>query len=637
MSSSYSDVSSDTSITIARVIAVLLIVASLLLNGSALGWLIAGDKVFSSAELLLAIRIAQGLLALAGIVILMMPAFLANRPLLKKLAVVFVGIALVAGLIGNLGLRNAPIIDYRVSTYPLFECAAADAFCNTAPAAGLTDEIRYGKGTAFADIDGDGWVDLFAADAEPRDNEDWGVSDFYLNNGDGTFRNADIGVSDDDLLSSWTGSFADIDNDGDQDLILVGGGYAGSGRIALYENRMQEEGKFISITDAAGFKELHDELYRWWGVSWADFNKDGYLDLAVSRVYGDALLFKNNGNNTFTDVTEKMGIKTPMARERDGKNIVWFDYDLDGDADLYYAGIFGHMFFENLEGKFFLDVTDKVFAGLLPQNWLWPEGIPVVFSAAAVDINQDGADDLYLGRQAEQDLVLFNDGTGRFQAKGQEIGIDANLTAKNNEIDSFENTMGLGVGDLFDDGWPDIIIGSGDPVRADEDIIYCNRQGTFERCTEVLRDNADGPFRTRTHGVVFADINHDGALDVFQNLGGHAPWDLKSGIDSRERSALFVANAANGNNTATVLLEGGSSNRDAIGARIKAVAQETHYYWVRSTQAFQSQNERSIIISMGQADAAELEIVWPDGETSKASISVGSRVLLKQGSEPADL
>ena len=91
-----------------------------------------------------------------------------------------------------------------------------------------------------------------------------------------------------------------------------------------------------------------------------------------------------------------------------------------------------------------------------------------------------------------------------------------------------------------------------------------------------MRGNADQPFRTRTHGVVFANVNQDGATDIFQSLGGDNWWDRKLGIDSREHGALFVRNPPFNLKTATLLLEGTKSNRDAIGARIRVVTDETH-------------------------------------------------------------
>lgn len=622
----------EKSTTFARIVALALLLAGILLDKDVVGYVVSPDK---SSVLATAILALQGVLLAGGVLLLLTPGFLPKRAALRGLTAVVAFGALLFTVGGRVGLLLAPPVDYRYFTYPSFTCEPQDPFCNRAEEAGLRGLARYGKGVALVDMNNDGWLDLFLADAEPRDNEDWGVSDVYLNNGDGSFTLTDVGFAEDDLLSSWTASFADIDNDGDQDAILTGGGYAGTGWLALYENRMNEaEGRFVSITDSSGIGAQNNREHRWWGAGWADYDGDGYLDLAVSRVDATVRLLHNNGDMTFTDVTDAMEIVTYRPRRRDGKNIVWFDYDYDGDMDLYYAGIGAHMFYENVDGTAFKEVTSEVFDGVLPENWAYPKGDPVVFSAAAVDINQDGWDDLYLGRQIEQDVVLFNDGKGNFTAQGAEIGIDANLTYKMNESVPFENTMGLGIGDLGDDGWPDILIGVGDPIRADADIVYCNKAGRFERCTELLTGNAAGEFRQRTHGIATGDIDRDGHTDVVKNLGGHAPWDVGSGIDSREEAALYIAQPQQAVNTANILLEGVRTNRDAIGARIKVTGDATHYYTVRSTQAFQSQNERAQLVTLGQAEAAEVEITWPDGEVTRATIAAGDRVLIRQGDAP---
>ena len=615
----------------ARVLGGILILAGGLSSSEALSWLLVNDQTIDLPVANVLIFVLQIVMVVAGCIFIFWPQLLSAFIEFKVILLGAVTTLMFIGLVGTLGLLMAPKIDYLLPTMPDFSCSKEDAFCNQTAAAGLKDVKRYGKGAAFADFNSDGWVDLFVADAERRLREnDWGISSFYLNNGDGTFRAVDLGIDPDDLLSSWNASFADMDNDGDPDLALASGGYAGYSKFSIYENRIQETGKFVSVTDAAGFSALNDKPYRWWGLSWADYDNDGLLDLAISRAYGPVKLFHNDGNNNFSDVTRLMGITTPRPWYRDGKNIVWFDFDNDGDQDLYFAGIEAHMFFENIEGTSFNDITEKVFANVFPENRFYSNEFPVVFAAAAADFDQDGDEDLYLGRQMEQDLVLFNDGSGVFTAEGVAVGIDVNIFRKGDRSIDFENTMGLGVGDIFDDGWPDIIIGSGDPKRADKDVVFCNKGGVFERCTEVLRGNADQPFRTRTHGVVFADVNQDGATDIFQSLGGDNWWDRKLGIDSREYGALFVRNRPFNLKTATLLLEGTKSNRDAIGARIRVVADETHYYTVRSTQAFQSQNSKQVIVALGRSDSAVVEITWPSGATTQLTVTAGERKVVKE-------
>src|SRR5215510_7039305 len=144
----------------------------------------------------------------------------------------------------------------RFPTFPEFSCLPDMAYCNRAVEAGIHTVKRYGRGSAFVDIDGDGWDDLFLADTDNRwEPNNYGVSMFFINKHDGTFTPipaTELGIDSRDLLSTWNGSFADYDNDGDPDLLLANGGYTGNSNLALYENRLNEGGKFVSVTSASG-------------------------------------------------------------------------------------------------------------------------------------------------------------------------------------------------------------------------------------------------------------------------------------------------------------------------------------------------------------------------------------------------
>ncbi|MEE4186803.1 MAG: CRTAC1 family protein [Gammaproteobacteria bacterium] len=614
-----------------RVAGLLLLLAAAALNRHALAWLLTPDPVlYTGTPAIIGVLVQLGLAATGALLLLrpaLAPVAAAGQGLVLKLA----ASAALVGVTATLGMLAAPEADTRYFSAPEYACITGQTYCNRTNAAGLGALARYGKGAAFVDINGDGHIDMYLADADPRVAVAAYSPPFYLGDGSGRFRSVDLGIAADDLVANWSGSFADFDNDGDPDLVLLGGGYAGEGRFALYENRLSEQGRFINITAAAGLAGLAGRPQRWWSSAWADYDGDGWLDLAVARIAGAVLLLHNNGDGTFSDVTGPVGLDTSDSWERDGKNVVWFDFDNDGDPDLYLAGIGAHNLFENLEGKFLLDVTARMLADFKPDIRVYSAGAPVAFAAAAADFDQDGWEDLYLGRQVEQDVLLRNEqGTG-FSVQGADIGLNLALNAKNVRRGVFENTMGLGVGDLFDDGWPDLVLGTGDPERAAVDVVLCNRGGQFERCTDLLRGGAAAEHRSRTHGVAFADINADGHTDLVQNLGGHQPWDAMTGIDSRERPALYIASDSIGGNTATLWLEGTRSNRDAVGARVKVLATDTHHYTVRSMQGFQSQNANALVISLGDATVAAVDIRWPSGLHEQVEVTAGSRRRIREG------
>jgi ASPIC and UnbV/FG-GAP-like repeat len=520
----------------------------------------------------------------------------------------------------------------RFPTFPNFTCDSKMAYCNRTAEAGLKTVKRYGRGSAFVDVNGDGWDDIFFADTDDgwdRQNQGWSM--FFINRKDGTFEPktaGELGIDNRDLIATWNGSFADYDNDGDADLLLASGGYTGKSNLALYRNRIAEGFGFISATNPSGIGLLNATPSEWWGSSWADYDRDGFLDVIVTRLNGTPVIFHNNGNGTFKEVAASLGVDIVM---KDGKNPVWLDHDMDGDPDLYIAGLNQHAFYRNDGGSKFTDITREIFPDVLPLPEVWPYGpIPIVFSAAAADFNQDGLDDLYLGRWSLQQVVLINDGRGKFKRHTTDWGLVTSLD-DTSETTAYENTMGLSVGDLFDDGYPDIYIGTGQPSRAAPDLVFCNRNGdTFYRCTDRILTGADQVWRTRGHGTVFSDFDHDGDTDFVINLGGHPDYDAVEGRISPEWPALYVNVRATTAKTATLTLVGTVSNRDAVGARIRVNASGTRYYVIRSMQGFQSQNSRTTVVSLGPSTTAEVEIRWPSGRVQSLSVKAGDRITVNE-------
>jgi len=372
----------------------------------------------------------------------------------------------------------------RFPTFPEFKCNSGMAYCNRAIEAGIHTEKLYGRGAAFVDLDGDGWDDLFLANTDDGwDPKNRGVSMFYINQRNGKFTPKtamDMGIDSRDLVATWSGSFADYDNDGDPDLLLANGGYTGKSNVALYENRIKDGAGFVSATTRSGIGALNSLPSTWWGSSWADYDRDGWLDVVVTRTVGTVAVFHNNGNGTFTQLSSLLGVNIVM---RDGKNPVWIDYNMDGYPDLYLAGMRDHAFYRNVEGKRFVNVTDEIFPTPLPLLEGWRFAIePIVFAAMVSDFNQDGLDDLYLGRWSLQAVLLINNGKGGFTRHTTDWGLITSLEDRPETGAPFENAMGLTVGDLFDDGFPDVVLGTGNPQRAAPDIVFCNKRGeTFER------------------------------------------------------------------------------------------------------------------------------------------------------------
>ena len=186
------------------------------------------------------------------------------------------------------------------------------------------------------------------ADTDDRHRtNDFGVSQVYLNKQDGTFEPVDIGINPEDLIGTWVGSFADYDRDGDPDLLILNGGYTTSSSLVFYENHMSTDNQFVNVTSASGIAgsttSLNDSF--WWGAAWADYDNDGWLDVVITRRNSSALLLHNEGDKTFTETGMALGIN--IENMFDAKNPVWFDFDEDGDQDLYIAGMEAHAFYEN--------------------------------------------------------------------------------------------------------------------------------------------------------------------------------------------------------------------------------------------------------------------------------------------------
>lgn len=499
-------------------------------------------------------------------------------------------------------------IDPSPSTFVMPQtCASGTNFCDEADGAGLL--VRgpaHGRGAAWVDVDGDGWEDLWQSNDYTPGLISSMRSTLWRNLGDGTFEAFDLGIPNAHLDNNWSGAWGDVDNDGDPDLYVVNGGYGGENASRLYRNDLDTTGSFTDVTAASG---LTLDVAAWWGATFGDYDRDGWLDVAiVARASlgfipsspGPTLLYHNNGDGTFTDVTATMGI---AQRSGDHKNPLWIDINGDGWEDLFLASMTAPAMYINDGGVGFHTVS---VAGAAP-----------VFAAAVDDFNQDGIDDLYLGRQRHQEYILLGDPSW-YTVLGPQAGL---VTRAN------ENTMGLTIGDITSDGWPDVLVGTGGQHFSSPGLLLCANpsQRRFQRCSDrgIMTPLTPG----RHHGAAIADFDHDGDNDFFWNMGGSGRFDTANpGVDSRDLGRLQVRHTTLRDNTATVHLVGTMSNRSAVGARITVHGTREHHYKVGNAEGFQSQNSDWITVNLGNANRADIEVWWPSGVTTVTNIPAGSRV-----------
>jgi FG-GAP-like repeat len=334
----------------------------------------------------------------------------------------------------------------------------------------------------------------------------------FHNNGDGTFsdRTRQAGLSD--QFGGLNRVQADYNNDGYIDILVLRGAWEFPQRNSPLRHNC--DGTFTDVTTAAGLAEPAAQTQT---AAWADIDNDGNLDLFVANEDHPEQLFRNRGDGTFEDISHKAGIdKTAYS-----KAVVATDYDNDGYVDFYVSNLNGNNFlFHNNHDGTFTDVAQQ--AGVT-NPW---QSFPAWF----FDFDNDGWPDLfvssyyvyvdesirsYLGTppNAETLKLYKNLGNGTFRDVTAEAGLDRVFMA-----------MGSNFGDIDNDGYLDIYLGTGNPSYGSllPDVLLHNKEGKF--FTDVTASSGTGELH-KGHGVVFADIDWEGDEDPLTEIGGAAPGD----------------------------------------------------------------------------------------------------------------
>ncbi|MCI0337425.1 MAG: CRTAC1 family protein [Acidobacteria bacterium] len=494
------------------------------------------------------------------------------------------------------------------------------------------------------DFDNDGWQDIYFVNG--RDLYNRGIptrNALYRNNGDGTFTDITEKAGVPGNAYGLGCVFGDYDNDGNSDLYV-----SQYGKNILYHNN--GNGSFIDVTDKAGVGAMEFGAAFHSGATFFDYDRDGRPDLYAGSyvtfgpgsrrtclignglatscppsVYRGtpAVLYHNNGDGTFTNVTKNAKIYQP-----NGKNLSVgaADYDDDGWPDLFVAndGVEAYLYRNNKNGTF----TD---VAMTTGVALTADGLTMAAMCISHgDYDNNGSLDLYISDfQDVPNRVFRNDGKGFYD----EVSDDVGIAEPTKGVLSF----GGGFFDYDNDGWLDLFIANGhvypEVEQATPSVHYKqinqlfrnNSKGKFIEVTKVAGDGFTTPYAGR--GAAFADFNNDGNIDLVVANNGDPPL-------------LLHNSGGTGNHFLNFRLVGTKSNRDATGARITVRAGGlTQIREISAGGSYFSHSDLRVNFGLGQSTRVEsVEVRWPSGQRQSFPNPVADKFyLIEEGKDHLNL
>jgi hypothetical protein len=478
-------------------------------------------------------------------------------------------------------------------------------------------------GVAIFDYNNDGLMDLYfvngarVPDMDKSDPRYW--NRLYRNNGDGTFTDVTEKAGVRGAGFGMGVAAADYDNDGWVDLYVTG-----VNRNQLFHNN--GDGTFTDVTEKAGLAGVHPKLGKTWSISagWFDYDNDGRLDLFVTNYVnwsldtepvcktGDGIvaycspnsytgqpnmLFHNNGDGTFTDVSDASGVGKYAGK---GMGVVFADYDGDGFTDVFVSNdTYRNFLFHNNGNGTFREVG-TISGVAYNENGKSIAGMGADFR----DVDNDGRPDIFVVGMIGDTFPLYRNRGTDFTDVTSAWGI-AGLTAR-------MTAWGAGVADFDNDGWKDLFAACSSILDNSEVVehlpsklpnkVLRNVGGThFVDVSESAGASFGVPQAHR--GMAYGDLNNDGRIDVVVTV--------KDG-----RPEILLNRSPEKNHWLLVKLVGSRSNRDGLGARLKATLAggSALYNHATTSTGLSASSDPRVHFGLGAAQRVEkLEIWWPSG------------------------
>ncbi|MDT5121005.1 MAG: enediyne biosynthesis protein [Acidobacteriota bacterium] len=487
----------------------------------------------------------------------------------------------------------------------------------------LAPGVKYlietmGGGGGFIDYNNDGLLDIYLVNYSqtPQSDPNAKLKDvLYRNNGDGTFTDVTESAGINNSMLGMGVAVGDYNNDGFEDIYVTG-----YGASKLYRNN--GNGTFTDVTAKAGVNN------KGWGASaaWFDYDNDGYLDLFVTnylsfdpegkvpcdffdgRPYcylskfkgASSVLYHNNHDGTFTDVSEKAGI---AGHEGKGLGVIAFDYNNDGRMDIFQANDSAPNFlFRNNGNGTFTEVALDAGCALDPNGAL-RGGMGV----DAEDLDGDGYQDIFVTNFSQQTNAFWhNNGDGTFDETTYELGLG--------KISIPMSGFGTRFFDYNNDGLVDLFVLNGHPFEPIQKVFpettYAEPPFLFENTGKAFREVAaeHGAALKKSYlgrGLAIGDIDNDGDTDLLLMNAGEPP-------------ALLRNDNGNRNNWLGIKLVGTKSNRDGIGTLVTVKAGTVrHTKQLLGGTSYCSASDLRLLFGLGNNQKIEeVDVRWPSGLTT---------------------